>query len=92
MRNTRLIHKYINDETCNTIVKTLIISLLDHGNPFIRLLHNITHTHPSLSLSDKPPTVRAELSCMSDNRYFQKRTYNRVLFQQYWLPVRFRSS
>ena len=48
--NIGLIRKYINKQTCKTLVQTLIISRLDYGNA---LLYNIP------SLSDQPPTARA---------------------------------
>ena len=38
LRNIGLIRKYINDETCKTLVQVLIIFRLDYGNP---LLYNI---------------------------------------------------
>ena len=38
IRNIGLIHKYINDETCKTLVQALIISRPDYGNA---LLYNI---------------------------------------------------
>jgi len=38
IRNIGLIRKYINDETCKTLVQALIISQLDYGNA---LLYNI---------------------------------------------------
>jgi len=67
IRNIGLIHKYINDETCKTLVQTLIISRLDYGNA---LLYNIP------PISDKPPTPSAQLCCTSDDTHLQKGTYN----------------
>jgi len=60
-----LIHKYINDETCKTLVQTLVISQLDYGNG---LLYNI-------SLSDKLPTTSEELCCTSDDTLVIRNIY-----------------
>jgi len=43
IRNIGLIRKYINDETCKTLVQALIISQLDYGNGLL------------YDTSDKPP-------------------------------------
>jgi len=39
IRNIGLIRKYINDETCNTLVQALIISRLDYGNALLYNIH-----------------------------------------------------
>ena len=82
IRNTGLIHKYINDETYKTLVQSLIISRLDYGNA---LLYNIP-----LSLTNCLQRVHncaVRLVTGTHNR--EHRTP--VLFQLHWLPVRFRS-
>ena len=51
IRNIGLIRKYINDETCKTLVQALIISRLDNDNA---LLYNIL---PHLSLTKDASVV-----------------------------------
>jgi len=72
IRNIGLIRKYINDETCKTLVQALVISRLDYGNALL-----YKYTLPlSPSLSDKLPTASAELCCTSGDTHSQKGTYN----------------
>ena len=72
IRNTGLIHKYINDETYKTLVQSLIISRLDYGNA---LLYN-PPPPLSLSLSYKPPTASTELCCTFGDTHSKRRIYN----------------
>jgi len=77
IRNIGLIRKYINDETCNTLVQAIIIYRLDYANA---LLYNIP------PLSDKPPRASSKLRCTFGDTHAQKVTYNTS-----FVPVRFRT-
>jgi len=82
IRNIWLIRKYINDETCKTLVQAFIISRLDYDSA---LLYNI-----HLSLTNHLQRVQnctARLATCTRKREH----ITPVLFQLHWLPVRFRS-
>ena len=82
IRNIGLIRKYINDETCKTLVQALIISRLDYGNA---LLYNIP-----LSLTNRLQGVQ-KCAGRLVTRTRKREHITPVLFQLHWLPVRFRS-
>ena len=64
--NTGLIRKYINDETCKTLLQALIIYRMDYDNASLF----------TILLSDKPSTESAELCCTFGDTRTQKGTYN----------------
>ena len=80
IRNIGLIRKYINDETCKTLVQALIISRLDYGNA---LLYNIP-----LSLTNRLQRVQ-NCAARLVTRTRKREHITSVLFQLYWLPVCF---
>jgi len=84
IRNIGLICKYINDETCKTLVQALISSRLDYGNA---LLYNY---NIPLCLTNR---LQREENCAPRlvTRTHKREHITSVLFQLYWLPVRFRS-
>jgi len=82
IRNIGLICKYINDETCKTLVQALIISRLDYGNA---LLYNIP-----LSLTNCLHRVKnCAARLVTQTR--KKEHITPIWFQLHWFPVRFRS-
>jgi len=82
IRNIGLIGKYINDETCSTLVQTLIISRLDYGNA---LLYNIP-----LSLTNLLQQAQNCAACLV-TRTRKREHITPVFFHLHWLPVHFRS-
>jgi len=82
IRNIIFIRKYINDEIWKTLVQTLINSRVVYGNV---LLYNIP-----LTLTNHLQRVH---NCAARLvTHTRKRGHiTPVLFQLYWLPVRFRS-
>jgi len=82
IRNIGLIRKYINDETCKTLIQILIISRLDYGNA---LLYNIP-----LSLANRLQRVQ-NCAARLVTRTRKREHITPVLFQLHWPPVRFRS-
>ena len=82
IRNIGLICKYINDETCKTLVQALISSRLDYGNALLY------HYNIPLCLTNRLQRVQ---NCVA---HLVTRTHKRehitpVLFQLHWLPVLF---
>jgi len=77
-----LIRKYINDETCWTLVQALVISRLDYGNA---LLYNIP-----LSPTNRLQWVH-NCAARLVTRTRKREHITPVLFQFHWLPVRSRS-
>jgi len=82
IRNIGLIRKYINDETCKTLVQVLIISRLEYGNA---LLYYIP-----LSLTNRLQRVQ-NCAARLVTRTGKRDQITPVLFQRHWLPVHFRS-
>jgi len=81
IRDIWLISEYIHDNTCKTLVQSIMIYRLDYGNA---LLYNTP-------LSDKPPRPSVELCCTSGYTQSQKRTHNTYCFGQFpRVPVLFR--
>ena len=80
IRNIGLIRKYINDETCKTLVQAFILSILNNSNA---LLYNI----PLSNFLQRVQNCAARLV----TRTRKREHITPVLFQLPWLPVRFRS-
>ena len=80
IRNIGLIRKYINDETCKTLVQALIISRLDYGNA---LLYNIP-----LSLTNRLQRLH-NCAARLVTRTRKGEPITPVLFKLHWFPVRF---
>ena len=82
IRNIGLIWKYINNETCKTLIQALIISQLDYGNV---LLYNMP-----LSLTNSLQRVQ-DCDAPLVTRIHKREHITPVLFQLHWLPVHLRS-
>jgi len=81
-KKNRTILKYINDETCKTLVEALIIFRLDYGNA---LLYNIP-----LSLRNHLQRVQ-NCAARLVTRTRKREHITPVWFQLHWVPIRFRS-
>jgi len=84
IRNIGLIRKYINDETCKTLVQALIISRLNYSNA---LLYNI----PLSRTNHLQQVQNCAARLVTRTRKREHIPVTPVLFQLHWLPVCFRS-
>ena len=94
IRNTGLIRKYINDETCRTLVRDFIISRLDYDND---RLYNIPLSLWQTVYSEWRTVLLVWWHVLEKGNIWHQFCTRKgehitlVLFQLHWLPVRFRS-